>query len=184
MQQLPNTCTRCGQPVLERGLRCHHCQRTYHVTCRPAARRCACGRHLDADAWVARFDPETGDPLPIPARPTPWRPENYMADVWRFTGPMPRDYFVATVGMAYWMLLVYLLIPWEMGMPPIPPWVSLVSRLIGMVVLVGATVPVQVRRWHDLGRGALWVALDLLPGIGLLTLLYKAWAQGTSDLPR
>ena len=62
------------------------------------------------------------------------------------------------------------------------PTISMIIFLFLVATIIVHVFSLHVRRLHDLGIGAKWLFLSIIPGIGLIFLCYLLFAKGNKDI--
>lgn len=110
-----------------------------------------------------------------------------MEEYFRFSGRINRaTYWKYTLILAAVNILLLLLFSWYMSAQPLTKYdwytyehkvnpagvIGVILFIIAFLVASFASLSVGVRRWHDHGRGGVWVLISLVPIVGPLYSLY------------
>ncbi len=99
-----------------------------------------------------------------------------------FNGRLNRlGYFMGIVYVfVYFLVLVILqLLFRHSGAKTVFNIISILGGMAGVLLVIPVGISLGVRRWHDLNQSGLLVLLNLIPFVGLITLIIQLFFPGT-----
>ena len=60
----------------------------------------------------------------------------------------------------------------------LPEWAQSIIGLLGILVMI-VNVIAQIKRWHDRDKSGVWVLINIIPFLGLWTIIECGFLMGT-----